>query len=165
MAFKCENELENFSFKDCQINEISFSEKDIIIEVEALIVLAENSQNTNYTNSYADITKIVLKDAKILSGFKEGFKYYDADDKLLSEEPDTDLNDSEIKELIKKSSGAYLFGIKKHPVDTDFEYAFGLEFADDSDYGSNVSDTYQLNISFSKATISWDKYLNRVQEF
>lgn len=165
MPYKCNNELDNFSYKDCRIHNIYFSEKDMIIEVEALIVLAENSQNTNYTNSYADIAKIILQDASIISGFKEGYKYYDADDKLLSEEPDMDLTDSEIKEIIKKSSGAYLFGIKKHAAENGFEYAFGLEFADNSDYGSNVSDTYQLNISFSNSSVSWDKYLNRVQEF
>ena len=56
MAYKSMDEIEQFRFDDCQIDSFRTIGQDLILEVEALIVRANNSQNTNYTESYADTT-------------------------------------------------------------------------------------------------------------
>ena len=58
MRYKSVDEINNFRFDDCVINSVSESERDISISAEALIVCANNIQNSNYTESYSGTTKI-----------------------------------------------------------------------------------------------------------
>ena len=165
MGFQSVDELEHFSFRDCQINTFRVTEEGLFLEVEALIVKANNSQNTNYTDSYAGTTQIRLLGGELLSGFQEGYKYYDANDVLVNEVPDKPLPEAKLKGLPKKCAGAYLFAMeKREPVNGKQHYAIGIEFAEDSDYGSNLSETYHLEISFQKAVVNWEQYMNRVQD-
>ena len=66
MAYKSVDELEHFRFDDCQIDTFVVTENGVELMVEALIVKADNSQNTNYTESYAGTTKIRITDGKLI---------------------------------------------------------------------------------------------------
>ena len=67
MGFKSVNEIEKFTFDDCVISSFKVNEAGIILVLEALIVDSNNSQNTNYTESYADTTTVRLLDGKIIT--------------------------------------------------------------------------------------------------
>ena len=162
MKFKSVNELENFSFDDCQVINFQISEEQIKLEVEALIVKPNNTQNTNFTESYADITEIRLIGAKIISAVKEGYKYFTADDELITEVLDEPLSKQSIRELTQKCSGAYLFSVERQYSDEGFKYLFSIEFSDEEEYNA-VSDSYRFEIEFEKSIVEWDRYLNRVQ--
>lgn len=73
--------------------------------VEALIVRADNSQNTNYTESYAGTTKIRITDGKLIRCVRDGYKYYDANDVLQSEVPDYELSVAETTDFPKPVKG------------------------------------------------------------
>src|SRR5699024_263598 len=100
MGFESVNEIDKFSFDDCVVKKFEVQEGQLYLEMEALIVKAGNSQNTNYTESYAGPTTVRLKEGKILSGIKEGYKYYDANEVLLSEEPDQELDQDTLDALL-----------------------------------------------------------------
>ena len=51
VAYTSVDELEHFRFDDCQINTFAVTENGVELMVEALIVRADNSQNTNYTET------------------------------------------------------------------------------------------------------------------
>lgn len=87
VAYKSVDELEHFRFDDCQIDTFAVTENGVELMVEALIVRADNSQNTNYTESYAGTTKIRITDGKLIRCVRDGYKYYDANDVLQSEVP------------------------------------------------------------------------------
>lgn len=78
VAYKSVDELEHFRFDDCQIDTFAVTENGVELMVEALIVRADNSQNTNYTESYAGTTKIRITDGKLIRCVRDGYKYYDA---------------------------------------------------------------------------------------
>ena len=158
MKFKAVDEINHFSFQDCQVVEAEVSSEGIRFQVEALIVRPENSQNTNFTESYAGTTEIRFVGGKITSGVKDGFKYYNADDVLIQEIPDTDLSKDEVSALLKKIEGAYLYEVK----DEDDEYILALEFVDESDFNT-ASDSYTLKVKAEKVIVEWDFYMNRVQ--
>lgn len=161
MKYKSVNEIEKFSFEDCVINKFEVKEDRINLELDALIVKQDNSQNTNYTESYAGTTQVRLIGGKILSAIKEGYKYYNADDVLLKETPDEPLTQEQILELAKTCQGAYLFSMmKKEERDGIYIYSIGIEFADDEGV---MSDSYQLEVTFENAIFQWDFYMNRVQ--
>lgn len=170
MKYKCINEIEGFDYRDCRIAEFKVTDECITFSLEALIVKKNNSQNTNYTDSYADTVSARFIKGKITGAVKDGYKYYDADYVLINEVPDRSLTDEELKAFPKQCEGAYLYFINKteeaseYKEDTDiFNYNLGIEFEDKDD--GTASDSYTLNIVFEKSVMEWDKYMNRVQNY
>ena len=115
VAYKSVDELEHFRFDDCQIDTFAVTENGVELMVEALIVRADNSQNTNYTESYAGTTKIRITDGKLIRCVRDGYKYYDANDNLVEEVPDQKLAEDEYEKIFGKFKENYIFyGGKRH---------------------------------------------------
>lgn len=162
MGFKSVDEIEQFQFDDCRISRFELTDAGISLELEALIVKSNNSQNTNYTDSYAGTTHVRLIDGKITDGVKDGYKYYDANDVLIREVSDTALSEEEIKAFPKLCEGAYLYTLEKDREENGlYYYNMGVEFVDETD--NTMADSYSLHIVFSKAVFEWERYMNRVQ--
>ena len=162
MSFKSMNEVENFRYDDCRIIRRKNTETDFVLEVEALIVKSNNSQNSNYTESYADVTQICFKNGSITMGIKDGMRKYDADDHLIEEVEDVVLDENALKQVYDHLDGMYLQGIERIK-DTD-DYVLFLERANEDPYDTLPSDTYQLKVHCESVIMSWDRYLNRVQQ-
>lgn len=164
MGFESVNEIDKFSFDDCVVNKFEVQEGQLYLELEALIVKAGNSQNTNYTESYAGPTTVRLKEGKILSGIKEGYKYYDANEVLLSEEPDQELDQDTLDALLPQCVDVYLFSMEKDSEkDGKQVYDMEIEFPGEDQYDKTSTDIYELKVEFEKAVFSWERYLNRVE--
>lgn len=164
MGFESTNEIDKFSFDDCVVKKFEVQEGQLYLELEALIVKAQNSQNTNYTESYAGPTTVRLDGGKIISGIKEGYKYFDANEVLLEEKPDQQLTEQELKEFPAKCQDVYLFSMKEDKVeDGRFTYFMEIEFPGEDEYDKTMNDVFELKIEFEKAVFSWEFYLNRVE--
>jgi len=166
MAFESINELDKFGYKDCQISDVSIVGKTFVFTVEALIVKDRNSQNANFTDSYADTAAIELKDANITSMVIEGYKQYDAEDNVVGEVADTVIPESEYIETLKKMIEGYMFEVECLEKGADhFKYSFEVDMDVVNEYGLQdpYSTTYQMEIEFSGSRVSWERYLNRVQ--
>lgn len=96
MKFQAVNEFTHFSFSDCILTGIERNPAGIQLTLEALIVLPENSQNTNFTKSYAGPVQLRLIGGQLTDSIKEGYRYRDADGKLLESVPDTVLSPAEV---------------------------------------------------------------------
>lgn len=157
MSFVAINEQDNFIYRDSYITNAHFEEAYIEFLSEALIVKACNSQNSNFTDSYADVTKIEFHNSQIVSLVKVGLKKYDANDRLIEVIPDSevDISNVNLKELFEK---AFLLEVKK--LDSG-ELLIAIELPD-IEIGA-VTDEYEMTITCDKTIYSWDKYLNRVQ--
>lgn len=159
MSFQSVNELEQFNFQDAQIKQFTVSEGLISLELEAVIVKARNSQNANFTDSYAGTLSMRLLGGNIQKAVKEGYKYYDANDILVEEIPDQPLTEEEIATLIKGSKDYYLFDVVKVEDDQNttghFLYLFGVDADEET--------SYWFQIEFDKSILEWERYMNRVQ--
>ena len=153
--FKSIDETDKFSYEDCVLTGIEKAEDGLIMDVEALIVRENNSQNTNFTESYAGPTAIKFVDGKITDIVKVGFKYYDADGRLIKEVPDEPVVKPQWESLIKTFDGNYLPALDKG----DGRYTVEIEMSEDDGTQGN---SYLLTIEASGVVITWDKYLNRV---
>ena len=80
--FECNGEVDKFAYDDCKIIKVNVSQNVMAFTVEALAVEPDNSQNNNFTKSYAGDTDIVFTDMQIVKAVKEGYRYYDADGNL-----------------------------------------------------------------------------------
>lgn len=156
MAFISKNEINKFRFDDCVLNELDRDKSTMHLSVDALIVKANNSQNSNYTDSYADTAMITLKNIEIVALLKEGYNRYDADDNLLEEIPDEPIAPSDYPETFKSWAGAYLARFEEE----DGEYVIEIEMTDEV---GAIADSYELHVASDNLTVTWERYLNRVQ--
>jgi len=167
MSFISSDELEKFSFEDCQIVDVKFDENNLVFTLEALIVKNNNSQNANYTDSYADTSKLTLKNIKVSSIIEEGYRNYDANDKLVSEVPDKDIAASEYEKLILGFKEQYLCAMEcEEKTKEHFIYTIEVDTGVLNEAGLTdpYLPTYLLKVEFTNATVEWDRYLNKVQK-
>lgn len=165
MSFKSVDEIYNFDFQDSTISNFKMNNDYVSFEVDALIVEPENSQNENFTKSYADTVRVKLVDGKLLSGIKDGYRRYDANNKLVEEVDDESLDNEESKLILKSMNGAYIFAMDacKNSTEDLFIYEISIEFPSENVYDTLVTKSYRFRFSFTKAVFEWDKYLNKVQ--
>lgn len=156
MSFISKNELNKFKFDDCVLCELTRDKSGMKLTLDALIVKANNSQNSNYTDSYADTAVCTLKNVEVIALLKEGYNHYDADDNLIEEIPDEPIAPSDYPEMFKSWEGAYLCRFELE----DGEYV--LEFETTDEVGA-IGDSYELHLTADSITFTWEKYLNRVQ--
>ena len=163
MSFCSVNELDKFSFEDCVLSKIEFPEGAVRMTLEALRVLPRNSQNTNFTESYAGTAELLLKNAVCLSVIREGYRYLDANGALVSEVPDLELPAERPEELRETLKESYLFSVQKDPAPTDRPvWRFRFEEPKEEEFDTLPTDSYELTFAFSEAVVRWDYYLNRV---
>lgn len=163
MAFISKNELEQFEYDDCLAEKVEKSGDDIVIMLSSLIVKERNSQNANFTRSYADTARLTLKNAAVESIIIAGYRVYDANDNLLEEVPDRAVEIEAYADIFKKISGYYMYRVLSDKADNGFVYDFEFENADTGEIPDMREDAFVVRIRFSEAVISWDRYLNRVQ--
>jgi len=156
MAFISKNEIEQFSFQDSVCTEFRYDGSTIRLMIEALIIRSGNSQNSNYTDSYASETTCSMEEAEILEIVKEGYKKYDANESLLEEVPDEAVAKEDYAGLYKAFQGAYLAEVTK--VEEGYRLVFEL-----ADEIGAVGDSYEVKVAAKEIIFSWEKYMNRVQ--
>ena len=165
MSFKSVNEIYNFDFADSTISNFKINDEYISFELDALIIEPENSQNENYTKSYADTVKVKFIKGKLLGGIKDGYKRYDANNKLLEDVPDEPVDIEEAKILLKSVNGAYLYAMDACHGSNEslFLYEISIEFPSKIPYDTSVTKSYRFKFNFTESVFEWNKYLNKVQ--
>lgn len=155
MKYCSKNELNCFDYKDCICHSVVIDDKGMELRVEALIVKSQNSQNSNFTDSYAGDTVINIIGANIEKIVKEGYKYYDANDVLIStcEDEEMRLDLAQTTELLSKT-----FLINAEAVDDN---RIVLEFEIPNEEPAAVTDVYELTMKAEEVEVAWDSYMNR----
>lgn len=162
MGFVSTNEMQHFGFEDCQLLSWESIGQDIVIQADALIVEANNSQNTNFTRSYADTVTVKFENGKIIESCKEGFRYLDANDVLVSETEDEILEDAVLEQILRqcKTNTMYWFACVQTSTE---EYCLSIEFPPAEAYDTTPGDSFRIQLRCTKVTVRWERYLNRVQ--
>ena len=160
MRYRSINELDKFDFRDTVVHKLQISENMLVAELEAVIVQADNSQNSNFTKSYAGDLIMTLQGAILQKAIKEGYKYYDANDVLKEVVPDITLSEKELEQIIRSIDGAYMWAVVpvKEEENTTGHYLYQLGIDRDEET------TYWLQVEFEEAILTWDRYMNRVQD-
>ena len=164
MKYQSVNEFSHFSFSDCVLTEMSATPAGVQLTLEALIVLPENSQNTNFTASYAGTVQLRLLGGQFTESVKEGYQYRDANDVLLESVPDTLLSPTEVSSLLPELRDVYLFQIlSETKADGKILLELGIEFPQAEEYDTLITPSYRIGVLCEKAVFGWDYYMNRVE--
>ncbi len=157
MKFQAKNEIQNFSFDDAVIEELKIAGSDIIFSLKGAVVKADNSQNARYQDMACGAIVLQLENAEIMRVIKEGYKYYDADGKLMDEVPNTDVPAVEQSSVIKRCGAGTIFTTVAGEFEGKPLYEFGIDVPKQED--EEEVDTYWLCIRFENSTASWERYL------
>lgn len=157
MKFKSVDALSQFSFRNATIHQASFENEVWTMELDGTIVKAENENNTRMEDMYCGTLFVRLKEVKVEQILEEGYKYYDANDVLKEEVPDTILSLDEYKTIYQALENAVIFDMMPSK-DKEDTWELGV------DIGEEDTNTYWITLSFSKSILEWDRYMNPVKE-
>ena len=172
MSFCSVNELQKFSFEDCVVAKAYLTGGQVRFSLEAVRVKPDNSQNKNYTESYADTADLDLKEGEVLSLVKEGWRMYNADNVLEQEVPDEPVPADAWRDIAERLTGAYLFSVKELPAEGASADDAGsarrtavlrFEIPPEVEFDTEPTESYELTVSFTDSYLRWDRYLNKVQ--
>lgn len=165
MKYKSVDEIEKFSFNDCVIRSFRIEDGRVELELDALIVEPTNSQNKNFTRSFADITSVRFLGGKLEYAIRDGYRLRDPNGKITEEKPDTILSAEEAAPIPKTCEGTYLYAIENQAKTNGRKtVSLNVEFPQENQYDTLITDSYRFYISYDKAVFEWDRFLNKVQE-
>lgn len=148
MKYRTENEFEHFEFHEVHISDVEVTNGLFHIVLDDVIILPENSCNRDIRNMRANGLVFKIRDMKIESFLKEGYKTYDANGRLIGQTDDTKIEESEYADIFAAFADGYVFSIEK----AENLYTFVVDATDEH--------TYELKVSGSGDSQEWDKFLN-----
>ena len=155
MRFQTVNDLHLFNFEEVTIKEFHMGKDSLTVVMDALIVKGNNPVNEECTDRFADTANLCFKEGEITEAYKEGYKYYDAMDRLIEEVPDEKVPASEYKALLGQCKDALLFDLIRVKEEEDlYEYQIGVDL--------DESTTYWFHIRCKGTLMEWEKFKNRV---
>lgn len=155
MHFQTVNALHLFNFEQVTLRDFHMGKDAIIMVMDALIVKGSNPVNEECTDRFADTANLYFKEGKLTEIYKEGYKYYDAMDRLVEEVPDEMVPVPEYESLLKKCRDVFLFDIVRvKEEEGTYEYQIGIDL--------DESTTYWFSISCKGTLMEWEKFKNRV---
>lgn len=157
MRFQTINDLRLFQFDEVTIKQLEIREDMVTVVMDALIVKGNNPQNEECVDRYADTANVRFKEGKITQIIKEGYKYYDANDRLLEEKPDTVIATEDWDTLLKQCQDVLLFDLLVlKEKEGEYEYQMGIDL--------NEEDTYWITVRCTGVLVEWEKFKNRVMK-
>lgn len=154
MKYKCENELSTLSFKDFGLSSISYANGKLTLMTDGGVAKYDNSCNEMLEERYISECEITFFDAKILRFYKEGGKYFDANDVLIEEFPDVDIEESDYNKMLKDlTNEGVIFFLSSCKTEARPYYELAVDV---------INDTYWINIDASKVSVGFDRFMNKV---
>lgn len=155
MRFQTVNALSLFNFEEVTLREFVMREDSLTMVMDALIVKGNNPVNEECIDRFADTANLCFKEGKLTEVYKEGYKYYDAMDRLIEEVPDEKIPAAEYEALLKQCRDVLLFDIIRVKEEEElYEYQIGIDL--------DESTTYWFCISCKGTIMEWEKFKNRV---
>ena len=155
MRFQTINALHLFNFEEVTLKEFHMGKDSVTMVMDALIVKGNNPANEECIDRFADTANLCIKEGIITEAYKEGYKYYDAMDRLIEEVPDEKVPAAQYENLLKQCRDVLLFDIIRVKEEVDrYEYQIGIDL--------DESTTYWFHITCKGTLMEWEKFKNRV---
>lgn len=158
MKFKVVDQIDKFGFRDVEVASCELSDGTLCMTMGGVISKYNNPCNERYQDWYILEAYTHFEGAEITNCYKEGLKYYDANNVLLEEIPDVPVAPEAYAETLKLFKNSCMFTLleKEAPEGRKcIEIAIDLE---------NEEDTYWVEFTYDRVIIEWDKYANKVIE-
>lgn len=157
MKYRTINDLETICIDDMNLTEIVLQDGVFKLTLQGGIVKANNPENKRFEDVFCAPVEILFKESKVLAFNRQGFKYYDADGKLLNEVPTVSLNHEEICDAVKSAAQGIVFRLECCDRQKNM---YRLTYDVETDCGIQ---TYEIEFTFSSSTAGWDRFCGPVE--
>ena len=160
MKFKVVDQLDKFAFREVQLSGCELKDGTFRMTMAGAISKYNNPCNERFQDWYILEAYARFENAEIMNCYKEGLKYYDANNVLQNEIPDVPIRESEYAQTLALIKEGVMFVLLEKEMEDGkkrMEIAVDIEAED-------ACDTYWLTIAYEKSIIEWDRYANKVIE-
>lgn len=158
MKFKVIDQLDKFGFRDVQLSNCEMADGVLRMTMAGAISKYNNPCNERYQDWYILEAYARFENAVITNCYKEGMKYYDANNVLQEEIPDTPVEAAAYADTLKLLKEGVMFVLLEKECEADCKC---VEVAIDVEDGA---DTYWVEFTYDRVIIEWDRYANKVIE-
>ena len=147
MAFKTENELNNFDFNDSTLIEVQKGLSTYKLIISDVHILPENSANRDIRTMRTNDLELSFTDGKLEKLIEEGYLLLDVNEKPYKEVPDKIVDESEYEEVFKKLQETRVDAVEAREGGYDVVVR-------DEDH------TWRMQFSGSGDVEKWERFLN-----
>lgn len=158
MKYQTRNEFEHFVYSDGQIGSVEITSGFFHLWMDNIGILPECSANRDIRQMRCNSMLFRIENMKLEAFVLEGYRYYDANGKLLREDPDREVAPEEYEASLKSLAEGYMVSLEKTPAeDGRFIYTLVADSSEDS--------TFCITISGTADVEEWDRFLSPAGSF
>lgn len=160
MKFKVVDQLDKFEFRDVQLSACELKDDVLRMTMAGAVAKYNNPCNERFQDWYILEAYVRFDQAVITNCYKEGLKYYDANNVLIEDIPDTQIDQADYPAALKTVKDGVLFVLlEKEPIDGRRCLEVAIDVGDE-----DCCDTYWIEFTCDRVIIEWDRYANKVME-
>lgn len=152
MKYSTINEFNHFDYNEAVIGDVERMDGFIHLWLDNVFIHPECSVNRDIRRMRCNNMCFKLQDMKILSFVEEGYRYYDANGKLMREDPDHEIDPADYAGRFEAFSEGYVVDFKKDQLGDRFLYTLVAD--------SNDEHTYCVKMSAIRDFQEWDRFLS-----
>ena len=160
MKFKVVDQLDKFAFREVQLSGCELKDGTFRMTMAGAISKYNNPCNERFQDWYILEAYARFENAEIMNCYKEGLKYYDANNVLQNEIPDMPIGEEEYAETLALVKNGVMFVLLEKEQEADKKC---IEIAVDVECEA-ACDTYWITLTYDRCIIEWDRYANKVIE-
>lgn len=149
MKYQSIDALEDFSFAEAVIFDVDCCFSHLKLQLANVTILSSNANNRDIMNMRTNDLILTFEEPIFLSIIEEGYKIYDANEKLVQEIPDKIISKEEHNAILQTLPESYIYSIevlsKEHCIITT-----------DSSVDKNG---YRIELTFQHSVAQWDRFL------
>ena len=114
MKYKSVNDLKTIALKDARLTLAVMSSDQLRLNVEGPVIRGDNPNNNRYEDMYCVLMELLFDQVDVKGFVLQGYKYYDADGKLLETVPDRPLTPQEQRDSLLFNDNAWVFSLDQN---------------------------------------------------
>ena len=155
MKYKSVNDLKTIALKDARLTLAVMSSDQLRLNVEGPVIRGDNPNNNRYEDMYCVLMELLFDQVDVKEFVLQGYKYYDADGKLLETVPDRPLTPQEQRDSLLFNDNAWVFSLDQNE-DGIWRLVYDLE-------EEGTVNTYEIRFTFKDCIAFWDRFSGPVE--
>lgn len=156
MRFNTVNDLKTICLDEARLVSIKLGGGQLVICAEGAVIRSDNPNNTRFEDMYCVLLELVLDQVEMKSFCLQGYKYYDADGRLMNQIPSRPLSGEEQQKAMIAGDDAWIFRLEEDPAAQIYRLIYDKE-----DEGQVR--TYELEFTFNGSRASWERFSGPVE--
>ncbi len=156
MRFRTVNSLKTIKLDEARLVSLKINGDQMVVQAEGAVIRADDPNNTRFEDMYCVLLELVLYHVQVKSFCLQGYKYYDADGRLLEQVPSRPLSEQERQKALDVGEDVWIFRLEEDPEKDVYRLIYDME--DDGQIN-----TYELEFTFDGSKASWERFSGPVE--